>query len=107
MSVKTCLTCDAKIPLEPSYKKQCFICYKNNYRVCYNCKQPKPNSYSLCFDCHKLDKHERLHRYVYQQSVNNNNTICQHCKQTETFHGQKYCFICYTCHLPHQARPPE
>lgn len=102
MSVKTCLTCDAKIPLEPTYKTQCLFCYQNNYRVCYNCKQPKRNSYSLCFDCHKLDKHDRLDRYesVIKESVITNNTICQLCSRngriTETFHGQKYCFICYT-----------
>lgn len=45
MLLKTCLTCDEKIPLEPTYKKQCLFCYQNNYKVCYNCKKNQIHIY--------------------------------------------------------------
>lgn len=99
MSLKTCLTCDEKIPLEPIYKKQCLFCYQNNYKVCYNCKKQKPNSYLLCFDCNKLDKVDRIDRYVHTIEWSYNKSgICKHCKYENTYKGQKYCLTCYTCH---------
>ena len=92
--LKTCFTCNKKIPSEPNYKKQCLDCYINNYKICYNCKQKKSNSYSLCFGCNKLDRLDRMDRYV-KSDLDFGYKICKDCNYEKTFNGHLYCFGCY------------